>query len=126
MVYCRQNGEKKRKKLINDGIIKIIVMGWLIAIGTFFGKILLKLGLGKLICLLLRMAWLEKIIERCFESKGRTIIMIAELEKKFETQEKYYQDLKKENRQLRLHNEKLEKKIRSKIKYYNWNNRSSI
>ena len=37
--------------------------------------------------------------------------MIAELEKKFETQEKYYQDLKKENRQLRLHNEKLEKKF---------------
>ena len=51
---------KKEKNLINDGIIKIIVMGWLIAIGTFFGKILLKLGLGKLICLLLRMAWLEK------------------------------------------------------------------
>ena len=41
--------------------------------------------------------------------------MIAELEKKFETQEKYYQDLKKENRQLRLHNEKLEKKFDQKL-----------
>ena len=35
--------------------------------------------------------------------------MIAELEKKFETQEKYYQDLKKENKKLRLDNKEFEK-----------------
>ena len=118
MSFYRQNGDIKIKKQrqINDGIIKIVIMGWLIVIGTFFGKILLKLGFGQLICLFLRMAWLEKIIERCFEKKGRTVIMIAELEKKFETQEKYYQDLKKENKKLRLDNKEFEKKLDTIIK----------
>ena len=45
MSFYRQNGDIKIKKQrqINDGIIKIVIMGWLIVIGTFFGKILLKI-----------------------------------------------------------------------------------
>ena len=77
-------------------ILKIIL--------SFLGKVFLKIGFGKFICFCLKSAWFEKIIERCFESKGRTIIMIAELEKKFE-------DLKKENWQLKENYQNLNKKM---------------